>query len=80
MRRRVWMLAIGLAAALAVWFAFRAVENWRLETELRQAQRDLSARRFGLAAGTFGPAGAALARPGRSGVFPRRMRDGQGPR
>ena len=49
MRRRVWILAIGLAAALAVWFAFRAVENWRLQTELRLAQRDLSARRFGSA-------------------------------
>ena len=66
MRRRVWMLAIGLAAALAVWFAVRAVENWRFQTELRQAQRDLSARRFG-------SAGVRLARlaqrwPGRGEV------------
>jgi hypothetical protein len=55
MRHRVWMLAIGLVSALAVWFAVRAVENWRFQTELRQAQRDLSARRFG-------SAGARLAR------------------
>jgi tetratricopeptide (TPR) repeat protein len=49
MRRRVWLLAIGLAAGLAVWFAVRAVEKWRFQAELRHAQRDLSARRLGLA-------------------------------
>jgi hypothetical protein len=49
------MLALGLAAPLSVWFAVRAVENWRFRTELRQAQRDSSARRFG-------SAGARLAR------------------
>ena len=49
MRRRVWILAIGLAAALAAWFAVKAVETWQFHTELRRAQRDLSARRFGAA-------------------------------
>ena len=46
MRHRMWIMAIGLAAALAVWFAMRAVENWQFHTELHRAQRDMSARRF----------------------------------
>jgi enediyne biosynthesis protein E4 len=55
MRRRVWTLAIGLAAVFAAWFTVRAVESWRFKAELRQAQLDLSARRFG-------PARARLSR------------------
>ena len=64
MRHRMWIMAIGLAAALAVWFAMRAVENWQFHTELRRAQRDMSARRFASARRVWpgwrsaGPAGA----------------------
>ena len=46
MRLRTWIMAIGLIAALAAWFAMRAVENWQFRTELSRAQHDMSARRF----------------------------------
>jgi tetratricopeptide (TPR) repeat protein len=46
MRHRMWILAIGLAAALAAWFAARAVETWQFHTELRLAQRDMTAQQF----------------------------------
>ena len=39
MRHRMWILAIGLVAALAAWFAVRAVETWQFHTELRRARR-----------------------------------------
>ena len=79
MRRRMWILAIGLAAVVAAWFAVRAVETWRFRHRAAPgaARLERAAVRFG--PGAFGPAGAALARPGRSRVFAWRMRDGQGP-
>ena len=66
-------------AALAVWFAVRAVETWRFQTELRQAQLDFNARRFGAARVRL--VRLAHRRPGQGEVeYPaRRMRDEQGP-
>jgi hypothetical protein len=49
MRFRVLIVVLGLALALAAWWGLRAVALRRLKTELRQAQQDFSARRFGAA-------------------------------
>jgi hypothetical protein len=46
MRIRVLILVLGLALALAAWWGLRAMESRRLQTELRRAQEDFSARRF----------------------------------
>jgi enediyne biosynthesis protein E4 len=47
MRRRVWIITIGLMAALSAWLAVMAVETRRFQTELRQAQLDFNAQRYG---------------------------------
>ncbi len=49
MRGRLLIVFLGLGALLAAWFAVRAVERRRLETELRQARSEFGARRFGAA-------------------------------
>ena len=49
MRRRVWIIATGLLAALAICLAVTAVETGRFQTELRQARIDFNARYFAAA-------------------------------
>ena len=51
MRFRVLIVVLGLALALALaaWWGLRALESRRFQTELRRAQKDFSARRFGAA-------------------------------
>jgi enediyne biosynthesis protein E4 len=46
MRRRLLIVFLGFGALLAAWFAVRAVDRRRLETEMRQARTDFGARRF----------------------------------
>ena len=47
MRRRVWVITIGLVAALSAWLAAMAVETRRFQTELRKARLDFNAQRYG---------------------------------
>jgi enediyne biosynthesis protein E4 len=48
-RRRLWIIAIGLVAAVTAWIGVGAVETRLFQNELRQAQLDFDARRFGAA-------------------------------
>ena len=49
MRRRMWIVAIGLPAVLGGWFVVKTVESRRFENELLQARRDFNAKKFGAA-------------------------------
>ena len=72
MRRRLLIVVIGLGLAAAAWLAIGAVGAWQFRTELREARRELAARRVV-------QAGARLARlaqrwpGGRGRVLARRV-------
>src|SRR5262249_44788792 len=46
---RLLILVVGMGTAAAAWFAVREIGAWQFRTELRQAQRELGARRVGKA-------------------------------
>jgi len=48
-RRLILVLGLALGLVLAAWFGVCALKTRRFQTELRQAQKDISARRFGAA-------------------------------
>ena len=64
MRRSVWILAIGLVAALAAWFAVRAVETLAVPDRAAPGTARLQSAAVQCGPGTSRPAGEAAARPG----------------
>ena len=73
MRRRLLFVVIDPGLAAAVWLAIGAVGAWQFRAELREATRDLAARRVDQGQGATGPAGRALARSRRGRVLARRL-------
>ena len=45
MRRLLLIVVIGLGIAATSWFAAMAVADWQLRSQLRAAQREITARR-----------------------------------
>src|SRR6516162_5789166 len=66
MRRRLLILALGVGLGLVAWAAVGAWAHWRFQSEMSQAEGDLSARQFDAARTRL----VRLARewPGRSDV------------
>jgi len=46
MRRLLLIVVIGLGIAATSWFAAMAVAEWQLRSQLRAAQREITARRI----------------------------------
>ena len=46
MRRLLLIVVIGLGIAATSWFAAMAVADWQLRSQLRAAQREITARRI----------------------------------
>ena len=63
MRRRVWIITIGLVAALSAWLAAMAVETRRFHTELRKARLDFNAQALRRGKGASRPVSESAAGP-----------------